>query len=160
MIYDKILRDNLLKELENSRNGRCRICLHKSHEDYVQDMIIAMNNKSYVRPHLHPEKRQETYHVIEGELTVFFFDDVGNVQSRIKLNKEKPILKIFENQIHMPVVEKETACVFHEVLTGPFDKDKVVKYSEWAPEESNQVEIKKFLKRLVTQNEKNIASRK
>ena len=59
-----------------------RICLHNSVEDNLHEMLIVLPRHLYVRPHRHIGK-SESFHIIEGELDVFIFDNDGNVVRRI-----------------------------------------------------------------------------
>ena len=40
-------------------------------------------------------------------------------------------------------------CVYHEVYSGPFKKEKDVKYPKWSPNENDPIELKNFLKNKV-----------
>ena len=74
--------------------GRARLCLHHHTDDKVHEMIIAFRGDSYVRPHRHHDK-SESFHVIEGDLMVVFFNDEGTVTRRIRMtgnDREHPFL--------------------------------------------------------------------
>ena len=62
---------------------RARYCLHHTTEDPVQEMIIALHNSTYVRPHRHIGK-SESFHIIEGILNVVIFDNFGEVKKLLK----------------------------------------------------------------------------
>ena len=44
---------------------RMRLCAHDSPENTLHEMIVALTNDAYVRPHKHFNKA-ESFHVIEG----------------------------------------------------------------------------------------------
>ena len=69
-------RDQLVVQARSNMIGRARICTHTSDKSPVQEMVIAFTRETYVHPHRHIEK-SESFHVIEGELAVVFFDDSG-----------------------------------------------------------------------------------
>ena len=52
----------------------------------TNEMIIALKKGSYIRPHIHPDKKSESYHLIKGKMTVFVFDKKGTL---IKKKKNK-----------------------------------------------------------------------
>ncbi len=129
---------------------RARINLHEHLTDRVQEMVIAEHHTTYVRPHRHPG-RLESFHVIEGSLTVVLFDDAGGIVEKVPLGEVPWKLKTFhevggsglrrvpqgaprpilyrqrESHWHTLLIESEFA-VIHEVVEGPFPYE-----TEWAP---------------------------
>lgn len=65
----------------NAPLKRARLCLHLSTSDTVQEMVIALHETTYIRPHRHPTQ-SESFHMIEGSVLVAFFDDQGR-QNRL-----------------------------------------------------------------------------
>ena len=59
--------------VERNKSKKFRICVHKSPNDQVHEMIVGQSNKTYVRPHMHTSKSESLY-VIEGKATVIVFD--------------------------------------------------------------------------------------
>ena len=98
-------------------------------------MIIVAHKDSYVRPHKHSPERSESYHVIEGELEVTVYDDKGRVQQLFWLNEKVPFYRLRGGFYHEPRPVSEWV-IYHEVFTGPFDKDKDVIYADWAKAET------------------------
>ena len=58
---------------------RARICLHRSDEDCVHEMIIALARDCLFPPHRHVAKN-ELFHMIEGRLGVVIFNDDGSTR--------------------------------------------------------------------------------
>jgi len=118
---------------------RYRYCLHKDHTSPIQEMIIALSKESYVQPHRHLENRVESYCILEGELDVFIFDNEGKVIKRYQLAAvgETKVLRIGNGHWHMPVAKSDWV-IYHEILQGPFDKDEVVEYANWAPDQDSE----------------------
>ncbi len=58
---------------------RARICLHRSDEDGVHEMIIALARDCLFPPHRHVAKN-ELFHMIEGRLGVVIFNDDGSTR--------------------------------------------------------------------------------
>ncbi len=110
---------------------RARVNLHASLSDKVQEMVIAEHKSTYVRPHRHPG-RLESFHVVEGELTVVMFDDAGNVTEAVGMGGPGGALlyRQLESVWHTVLVESEFAVV-HEVVEGPFPY--TTQWAEWAP---------------------------
>ncbi len=108
---------------------RSRVCLHKSEQSLVHEMVIVAHSSSYLEPHRHPKNKPESYHVLEGELKVNIFDDDGNLIKEEKLfaNKHPRMYRIHGQVWHQPVSLSEWV-VYHEVATGPFVKEIDVEY--------------------------------
>lgn len=127
---------------------RFRFCLHDSNDHALQEMIIAAAYGSYIRPHRHPAGKSESYHVIEGTMTVYYFDDHGNKIRKVKLGGRGPLIqRLSENLWHCPVPTSDWV-VYHETYPGPFIKDIDVEYAPWAPEENNIPGVLKFFNQL------------
>jgi cupin fold WbuC family metalloprotein len=124
--------DRLKREAQASPRRRARVCLHQSHDDAVQEMVIAFCRGSLVRPHRHVG-RCESLHVIEGELAVLLFDDAGHVERRIDLcgggvaggasiggHPTKPFMYRLSAPAWHTVAPCSELVVVHEVTQGPF----------------------------------------
>ena len=127
--------DNIRKLKEIAANHplkRSRVCLHESSESFVHEMIIVAHSSTLLAPHQHPENKPESYHVLEGELQVNIFDDEGKLIKEKKLfaNRHPRMYRITGKVWHQPIPLTEWV-VYHEVATGPFNKDEDVIYSKW-----------------------------
>jgi len=135
---------------KKSKNKRARFCLHKDNQDLLHEMLIVFLQNSYIRPHKHPNK-SESFHIIEGKLKLFIFDDDGNVMDVFYMGEKKHnsyfIYRISPGYWHMPVPISKFV-VLHEVTNGPFKGKGDSVYSEWAPEESDLEKVRAFLKKL------------
>ena len=142
----------LKERAEGTPLRRSRLCLHHSTDHKIQEMIIAFCNDSYVRPHRHLNKT-ESFHIIEGELTVVFFDDSGAVTRKIKMGRYGSgstfIYRLSNSLWHM-VVPLSKSLIIHEVSEGPFIKEEV-EFPGWAPIDSDAAAIKVFMKNIKAQ---------
>ena len=130
----------LLKEktLESPRK-RYRYCLHDNTNHLTQEMIICMNGFSYFRPHKHPKGNSESYHMLDGQLDIFIFDDQGKVLQIVKLSSKESninndrdlIYRLSGSKYHLMIPQSEWV-IFHEVSTGPFDTSKIQE-ADFAP---------------------------
>ena len=85
-INQQLLED--LKENAHRLGDRdVRICLHKTPQDPFHEMVNLQHRNKYHPPHKHPSNG-ESYHVLEGSLAVFIFDDNGGVTESILLKPE------------------------------------------------------------------------
>lgn len=130
----------LKQQALQSPRGRFRLCLHRSHDDPIQEMVIACVRGTYFRPHRGRSAHTKSYHVITGELSVFLFDDRGTILRRVEMasaGSDKPFLfRLVEREWHMPVPQSEIV-VYHEVCRGPFRKDTDVQLAPWSPAEGD-----------------------
>lgn len=104
---------------------RARYCLHNSHNDTVQEMVIAFCKDSSVPVHRHRNK-SESFHVIRGELEVVFYDDDGNIIKKIKmgtLGSGLPFLYRLSNDAWHTVRPLTEYVIVHETASGPFNKE-------------------------------------
>lgn len=142
---------DLIKELKNivinSDNKNIRLCLHESPEASFHNMVILEQKGRYYRPHKHLTKG-ESFHIIEGSMAVFTFDDQGAVTDACILdNAGNFIYKVGINMYHA-VMPLSDFVVYHEVKPGPFLGDKDSIYPPWAPSGDEPKEIKEYLSKL------------
>ena len=82
---------NYLKEqASRSPRDRYRLCLHRSNDHPVNEMVIVSNRSTYFRPHRHPKGKDESYFIMEGRMVVFIFDQEGNVINTVCCHLEAP----------------------------------------------------------------------
>ena len=144
------LVEDLKRRAKVSPRGRFRLCLHRSHDDVIQEMLIAGNKGSYFRPHRNPPPQDKSYHVVSGKLIVVFFDDHGEILRQVHLSSidsGKPFMYRFAAwHWHMPLPDSDTV-VYHEVRAGPFNKEVDVEFSTWSLEE-NDPRVGEFIAKL------------
>jgi cupin fold WbuC family metalloprotein len=129
---------------------RARICLHRSGSDLVHQMVIAHHRDTYTHPHRHQGKI-ESFHVIEGRLALFFFNDVGAVDRSLVLgpfgSAEPPLYRLSASLWHTVVPLSEYA-VFHEITNGPYVSGDA-ELGPWAPAEHDAVAVRAFKSKLL-----------
>ena len=128
---------------------RARICLHRSHDDLVQQMLIAVDKDSYIRPHRQLEK-EKSYIVIEGGMSVVFFDDSGKVTRKIEMSDSsngKVSMCRFNSSIWHMLQIHSNVVLYLESIEGPFRK-RNTEYAPWSPNENEVVGIETLLKRI------------
>ena len=141
----------LKQRAAKSLDGKVRLCLHKNLQDSLHEMIIVLRRDVYVRPHRHMFKT-ETFHLIEGKMRIFIFDDKGSVSNQIFMdseNKTTNFLCRLEKKIWHMVVPLTDFVVFHEITNGPYTGKGDSIFAPWSPLESNRTGIKEFIQRLL-----------
>lgn len=137
-----------LKELADaSPLKRARICLHKSSDESLHEMLIVLARGVYIRPHRHINKT-ESFHLVEGRATVLFFDDSGNVTERVRLARSPRstfIYRIAAPVFHTQIVQSKH-LVFYEVTRGPWLPSET-EYASWAPEQDGNSYLRSLLKK-------------
>jgi len=141
--------DAVKKAAAASPLRRARWCLHGSHRDSVQEMIIAFCGDTYNRPHRH-EGKSESFHVVEGRLLVALFGDDGSVVRRIYLGPPGTGCN-FVYRLSCPawhaVVPLSDMTLIHETAAGPFDPG-LTEFAPWSPDVADPEGIHRFLGRL------------
>ncbi|MBQ4810468.1 hypothetical protein A7985_08475 [Pseudoalteromonas luteoviolacea] len=144
-----------LKQLAvSSENGRYRFCLHKDHTASIQEMIICLHGDNYFAPHRHPTGVVESYHMIEGEMDVYTFDDNGLVIGRTHLSalslakSNSAFFHKVTEPVYHTVVPRSQFVLYHEVLTGPWLPDYTSQVAPFAPKDSDLQTVKKFIESL------------
>jgi len=139
-----------LKELksmaEQAPLRRARFCLHQNDQSKVHEMVIAFCQDSYMRPHKHHHKT-ESFHVIEGELLVVFFDEEGKITRSIHMQPVQQggcFLYRLSNDLWHTVIPLSEYVVIHEVTNGPFIKEDSM-FAPWAPDGSDQQAVQNFI---------------
>lgn len=145
-------RENVefLKEraLESPR-GRARLCSHPGPDDPTQEMLIALTRENYIHPHIHPGK-VESFHLVEGLMTVFLFDEQGNVIESVPLGdlgSGRPFYYRMTVPLYHTQIPESDVVVFQEVTRGPFTRDVVL--ADWAPAEGPDGKLKAYLEDLL-----------
>ncbi len=85
-------------------------------------------------------------------MSVYFFDDDGGVVDRVDLFEPasgRPFLFRLSEPIYHFVVPTSPWVVYHEVLSGPFDKDMAVIRAPFAPDEDDREAIAAFFSRVI-----------
>ena len=137
-----------------SSSGRARICAHRTSADALHEMLIAMRGRRYVRPHAHYGK-SESFHMIEGELTIVLFANDGRIQQLVDLSAkggDTLYYRLSSPTVHTVVLRTELA-VFHETTNGPF-VPRDAYFPAWSPDERNTSGASAFLERLLVDIDK------
>ncbi len=128
---------------------RSRLCLHRTSDDPIQEMVIAFARDSYVRVHRHRNK-SESFHVLAGSLEVIFFDNEGHETRRIRLGESRTglpsLYRLSCDAWHTVLIESEFAII-HETTNGPFVPTEA-EFANWAPDGSDPNASIAFLSHL------------
>lgn len=140
------LKDLALK----SPMRRARFCLHRTDNDLLHEMVIALARDCTFRPHKH-EAKSESYHMIEGRMVFIMFSDSGIPIEAALLapHGQKGMVSFrISDPIYHAVIPLDDVVVYQETTTGPFKKDEAT-IASWAPAEPHA--LRAFLERSATQ---------
>jgi cupin fold WbuC family metalloprotein len=112
-------------------------------------MLIVHTRETYVRPHKHPGK-SESFHLIEGEVDIVFFDNEGKMTDVIAMG-DYSSGKTFYYRIATPIYHtlliRSDVIVFHEATNGPFRPQEMV-FAPWEPDPTDSLAVSEFIRRL------------
>lgn len=124
---------------------RARICAHPSTGDTLHQMLIALHASTYVPPHKHMGK-SESFHVVDGQVLVAFFDDDGAPKEAVELaapGKGLPFFHRISEPAFHTVIPTTELVVFHEITNGPFVREDMV-FAPWGPAVDDTTAIEAF----------------
>ena len=143
--------DFLKRAAADNPRRRARLCAHPDTKDALHEMMIVHMGGTYVRLHKHLGK-SESFHLIEGALTVFLFSDEGRIVDKIELGATGSGRSFFyrlSTPMFHTVLPETATVVFHEVTNGPFDPAEGV-FAHWAPaEDGNVADQRRFVDNLI-----------
>jgi cupin fold WbuC family metalloprotein len=139
----------LKKCARSNKRQRARLCAHKTDEDALHEMLIAISAKSYIHPHKHLGK-SESFHIVDGIVDVVVFDDLGEIVQIIELGDARSgrhfYYRLSESTFHTLLIRTEFLIV-HEVTNGPFLREKTV-LADFAPREEEVAEAGAYISKV------------
>ncbi len=136
-----------IKNANASERRRFPKILHNPGDEFNR-VINFMMNDSYMQPHLHPgEEKIEKIYIIEGTLTVFFFDDSGEITKTTVLEKggtEMIAVPAFTWHTYAMLTDY---AVTYETMMGKYDPLTWKDFFTIAPAENTEESID-YLKKL------------
>jgi cupin fold WbuC family metalloprotein len=136
----------LKQQAQMSTRKRARICAHKTNDDVMHEMLIAISAESYIHPHKHLEK-SESFHIVEGKADVIIFDENGGISDAFELgipgSDRQFFYRLSESKFHTIIIRSDYLVV-HEVTNGPFSKKDSV-LASFAPSENEHIKVKEYM---------------
>jgi len=152
----KIISNTALDELSQKAAEAPRRRMNLNHHDDLADPINRMLNAfepgTYVQPHKHenPDKR-EVFLILKGSMVVVFFDDLGNAEEFVLLNRENGNYAVeIPPGIWHTIIALEKGTVVYEVKDGPYFPMNDKNFASWAPRE-NTPDCNNYLEMLTNQ---------
>ena len=125
-----------------------RLCLHMTPEAVFHQMIILEHKSGFYPPHKHLLKG-EAFHMIEGSMAVFVFDDAGNISDACRLEGSGTFMYRVDVGQHHSVMPLSDIVIYHEGKPGPFLGNKDSLFPDWAPDVSSANAIAEYKQKLI-----------
>ena len=139
----------LKQQAADNQRKRARICAHKTNDDALHEMLIAISAKSYIHPHKHLGK-SESFHIVDGLVDVVVFDDQGEIVEIIELGDARSgrnfYYRLSQSAFHTLLIRTDFLVV-HEVTNGPFLREKTV-LADFAPLEEQAAEAGAYIRKV------------
>ena len=140
--------EEIKSEALKSSRHMARLLMHLSHEDKIQEMLIAMGRDCIVTPNSAFGK-SESLQVIEGRLLLVIFNSEGNVVKEEEMapvgNNCSSLYRLNSTPWHTMIPLTEMVVV-HETLQGPFESSSD-QIPSWIPTENSG--MKKFIQQIL-----------
>lgn len=119
MLIDKEYLDSLISEAKESPRLRMNRNLHESLDSKAQRLFNALLPGTELPVHRHMHTA-ETYILMTGHITVYFYDDSGNVTKSFELKMSNGNLGVHipKGQWHTLTIHEPS--VIFEVKDGPY----------------------------------------
>ena len=148
-ILDQTMIELLIEDCRSNKKGRSRINFHQSPSDLVQEMIIAMHQRTDIAVHKHLYK-SESFHVLYGEIAVVLFD--GNTSDvnqtiRLKSGSDTQYYRLSTDMYHL-VVPISDVSVIHETTQGPFEPESA-QIADWSTSDAGRSIVRSIRSNLL-----------
>ena len=138
----------LVKTAEAANGKSIRLCLHDNPAALFHTMVIVDQGGTYYRPHKHIDKG-ECFHIIEGQMALFTFDDEGTVTDACQLDPEQTIMYRVGVNMYHAVMALTPIVVYHESKPGPYLQDDDSVFPPWAPNNGDEAQISRYCEELL-----------
>ncbi len=150
-VVDGAVLEALKSRALSSASGTARVCLHRSLDDAVHEMLIAHRRGVYVRPHRH-DAEAESFLVLDGRMRVVFFDDAGGETRRLTLGPPGGggsfLCRVEAGRWHT-MLPLTGVVVFLETTQGPFRHAAHNTFPDWAPAPDDEPGVRRYMERLL-----------
>jgi cupin fold WbuC family metalloprotein len=127
-----------LKRVAIAESGPARYSLHESPASTLHSMVILQPFGTYAQPRKHLTKAK-LFHIVDGEMAVVIFEEDGSVRAVHHMGADHVLIVHVESDCYHTNIALTPQAVYHEVITGPFDRgsaDRV--FASFAPSDTEQ----------------------
>lgn len=145
---DDLLIGQLKQVAEQAGDKNVRLCLHDSPGASFHDMVILERRSKYYRVHKRPNK-DVTYHMIEGSMAAYMFDEEGRVEEACLLVPGNSFIYRVDADRYRVSIPVSDVVIYHEVSPGPFVGESDSIYPTWAPDGGNHEDAMAYTTKLL-----------
>lgn len=113
---------------------RKNLNLHDHLDDPIQRLLNALEPRTYIRPHRHPDGVWELFTLLSGACSILVFDGQGVVTQRVDLTHDGTVVAEIPAGAWHGVVARQPGTVVIEIKPGPYVPGS---FAAWAPEEGS-----------------------
>lgn len=146
-LFDRRLAADLLLAARTSGQN-ARLSLHADPNDLLHEMVIVQHASAYNRPKKHPD-RPKSWHMIDGSMAIFAFDDEGRIIDEVVLDAADSVLYRLPAGIFHTNIPISDQVIHHETILGPFKGDGDRVYAPFAPDGSDPEAARLYTKTLL-----------
>lgn len=147
LVLNRTIVEQLKVYAQEHGGSNVRFCLHTGPESVFHQMIIMEHQGNYYRPHKHLSK-SEAFHMIDGMMGVFLFDDNGEVSDVVRLDPAGNFMFRAGVGIYHAVMPLTPYVIYHECKPGPFIGAQDSIWAPWAPDGCDTVVAEAYSARL------------
>jgi len=124
VIDDQII--SIFKRIADlNANKKVRLCLHKSDDEQVQEMLVLYAKGAMLVPHKQYNK-QVSYIILEGRCKVILYEDDGKEKRVINLDCNTTNIIRLPTSIYRVMKMVTDYLVFVEINNGPFRHEETI----------------------------------
>jgi cupin fold WbuC family metalloprotein len=142
------------KAASESPRHRFPLILHEQGAKFNQ-VFNFMLIDSYMQPHCHPSPQMsETIHLVQGCVTVFYFDDKGSITSKFDLETLPSKCIVVPPKTWHTYIVKSNQALTYETMYGQYNPFTWKHSPYWAIEEHSplMLEYLMHLKRIASES--------
>jgi cupin fold WbuC family metalloprotein len=129
---DDTMIDDVITRARSAERRRSRLLLHRSPDELLHEMIIALPRDSCDIPHKN-FRSGKSFHVLRGGMTVMVFSDDGTTVTPLfaeAAGRRMPSLVRLNDPYFHTIIPMSDYVVFVETNMGPFTGNE---FAPWSP---------------------------
>jgi len=131
-LLDEQMIDRVVDRARRAPGGRARILLHRSIDESLHEMLIALPRTSCDVPHKN-FKSGKSFHIVRGRMVVMMFSEDGARVTPCLIehgSRTKPCMIRLNTPCFHTIIPLDEHAVFVETVMGPFTGNE---FAAWSP---------------------------
>jgi cupin fold WbuC family metalloprotein len=147
VLLDRALIERVIARAKVAPRRRDRVLLHRSAEESLHEMLIALPRESCDIPHMN-FRSGKSFHVVHGSMVVMVFSDDGSSVTPYRADTDSctaaKMVRLNDPYYHT-IISLTDYVVFVETNMGPFTGNK---FAPWAPLDMDSEAGRQFVEGL------------